>query len=76
MNGREVKTRERRQRIEGNTVDSRQLAVGRVGIGQLYYAVARWHDHLRGLATAIHEISGLDNLFYFFLELFVQLSTT
>jgi hypothetical protein len=21
--------------------------------------VARWHDHLRGLATAIHEISGL-----------------
>ena len=23
-------------------------------------AVARWHSHLRGLATAIHEISGLD----------------
>jgi hypothetical protein len=22
-------------------------------------AVARWHAHLRGLATAIHEISGL-----------------
>jgi hypothetical protein len=22
--------------------------------------VARWHAHLRGLATAIHEISGLD----------------
>ena len=22
-------------------------------------AVARWHTHLRGLATAIHEISGL-----------------
>ena len=22
--------------------------------------VARWHTHLRGLATAIHEISGLD----------------
>jgi hypothetical protein len=22
-------------------------------------AVARWHDHLHGLATAIHEISGL-----------------
>ncbi|MGB6279475.1 MAG: hypothetical protein WBG91_04615 [Syntrophobacteria bacterium] len=21
-------------------------------------AVARWHSHLRGLATAIHEISG------------------
>jgi len=21
--------------------------------------VARWHSHLRGLATAIHEISGL-----------------
>ena len=24
--------------------------------------VARWHDHLRGLATAIHEISGLGRL--------------
>src|SRR5210317_1967437 len=24
-------------------------------------AVARWHTHLRGLATAIHEISGLRN---------------
>jgi hypothetical protein len=23
-------------------------------------AVARWHSHLRGLATAIHAISGLD----------------
>jgi hypothetical protein len=23
-------------------------------------AVARWHNHLCGLATAIHEISGLD----------------
>jgi hypothetical protein len=23
-------------------------------------AVARWHNHLRGLATAIHKISGLD----------------
>jgi hypothetical protein len=23
-------------------------------------AVARWHAHLRGLATVIHEISGLD----------------
>ncbi|MEE8315681.1 MAG: hypothetical protein V3R70_03945 [Syntrophobacteria bacterium] len=23
--------------------------------------VARWHAHLRGLATAIHEISGLDD---------------
>ena len=23
-------------------------------------AVARWHSHLRGLATAIHEISGLE----------------
>jgi hypothetical protein len=23
--------------------------------------VARWHAHLRGLATAIHEISGLGN---------------
>ena len=23
-------------------------------------AVARWHAHLRSLATAIHEISGLD----------------
>ncbi|MEE8316983.1 MAG: hypothetical protein V3R70_10575 [Syntrophobacteria bacterium] len=22
--------------------------------------VARWHDHLRGLATVIHEISGLE----------------
>ncbi|MDH3803637.1 MAG: hypothetical protein OEU80_16325, partial [Deltaproteobacteria bacterium] len=25
-------------------------------------AVARWHAHLRGLATAIHEISGLGSL--------------
>ncbi len=25
-------------------------------------AVARWHAHLRGLATAIHEISGLETL--------------
>jgi hypothetical protein len=24
--------------------------------------VARWHTHLRGLATAIHEISGLSHL--------------
>ena len=26
-------------------------------------AVARWHTHLRGLATAIHEISGLGEYF-------------
>ncbi|MFA9434743.1 MAG: hypothetical protein ACERKR_08720, partial [Deltaproteobacteria bacterium] len=25
--------------------------------------VARWHAHLRGLATAIHEISGLGLFF-------------
>ena len=25
--------------------------------------VARWHAHLRGLATAIHEISGLDAVY-------------
>jgi len=25
-------------------------------------AVARWHNHLRGLATAVHEISGLEGL--------------
>ena len=27
--------------------------------GNQHPAVARWHDHPRGLATAIHEISGL-----------------
>jgi hypothetical protein len=27
--------------------------------GNQHPAVARWHAHLRGLATAIHEISGL-----------------
>ena len=27
-------------------------------------AVARWHAHLRGLATAIHEISGLAPLHF------------
>jgi len=26
-----------------------------------HLAVARWHIHLRGLATAIHEISGLES---------------
>ena len=26
-------------------------------------AIARWHSHLRALATAIHEISGLENRF-------------
>ena len=30
-------------------------------------AVARWHAHLRGLATAIHEISGLAICFTFIL---------
>jgi hypothetical protein len=27
--------------------------------GNQHPAVVRWHTHLRGLATAIHEISGL-----------------
>ncbi|MDH3555794.1 MAG: hypothetical protein OES18_08095 [Deltaproteobacteria bacterium] len=30
-----------------------------VRLGNQHPAVARWHTHLRGLATAIHEISGL-----------------
>ncbi|MGD8314462.1 MAG: hypothetical protein PVJ11_01570 [Syntrophobacterales bacterium] len=30
-----------------------------VRYGNRHPAVARWHTHLRGLATAIHEISGL-----------------
>jgi hypothetical protein len=29
--------------------------------GNQHPAVARWHDHPRGLATAIHEISGLED---------------
>ena len=32
-------------------------------------AVARWHVHLRDLATAIHEISGLQYLFKIRLEI-------
>jgi hypothetical protein len=30
--------------------------------GNQHPAVARWHAHLRGLATAIHEISGLEEV--------------
>jgi hypothetical protein len=30
--------------------------------GNQHPAVARWHAHPRGLATAIHEISGLVDL--------------
>jgi hypothetical protein len=33
-----------------------------VRLGTNNLAVARWHAHLRGLAAAIHEISGLDKV--------------
>ena len=35
-----------------------------VRLGDQHPAVSRWHTHLRGLATAIHEISRLEQTIF------------